>query len=138
MSTQTDIRNALKTLLVSAGVFTSAKIYLGKFDAVSPDKLPMCRIYPEGGTKERDSTVSGYDDTFTCIIEVQAKQTAAKKVDAILEDYDDVITDVIRGDDTLGGVVEDVEVVNASYAFDASTESVTGSVSLTVTCRYYT
>lgn len=108
MTTRTDIRSALKTII--EGVEGITTVYLGRRRSIPETALPAACIYVESENKEPDTLNSGeYTRTLTLVTEIHVQANSAEAAETLLDTLCDRRETAIAADETLGGLVERID-----------------------------
>jgi len=129
MPVRTQIRERIKELIKEI----IPCVTLNDFDA--SQVLPRARIYPLSSQLER-SSMSSHLDTYSVVIDVEAKDEIGKPIANTLEGYEESIVAKLReSDSTLDEMLLIYEPASAEYSFDSSGGAELGNVAITVECQ---
>lgn len=114
MPTRNDIRTALQTII--EGIDGVTEVYIGRRRSIPAHKLPAACIYMEREEKEEETVGTElYARRITVATEIHVRANNAEAAELLLDQYCADRESAVLADDTLGGLVERIELESDEY-----------------------
>lgn len=131
-------REFVRDQLIELGTLAKDRVAIGKVAPTWIEDLPAILIFPISEAVRRfDEAPKRYQREFSLSIECLAKGDDGDQLDEILEVMAETVENFIELDETLGGLVDRVELRSSEYEYEEQAQSPTGSLILNYAVRYY-
>lgn len=131
------IREYVKAILLELGTPAGDQVFIGRTVPTWDEHLPVILLYPSSENIERfDEGPKTYKREFSLTIECNTKGDDDDDLDLKLEELSDRVEALMEIDETLGGIIDRVELRSAEYQAELDGSSPIGSVRLLYNCRF--
>lgn len=132
------IRERIRDILIETGTPAQKNVSIGRTRSSWVENLPAIVIYPSPESVERfNEAPKNYQRNFSISIECQASGDTDDDLDYNLEVLGERVEDIMEVDETLGGLVDRLELKSVDYQTEPDGQSPTGSIVLGYNIRYY-
>ena len=136
------IREAIQSELTGLTT-TGSNVFVSRAYPVNDESLPCLKIYNGPDEMVPEASSMGDNRAYNLAIIIEVKVRPAADVDDGLTNYDDLLDTIcaevqaaLTADDTLGGLVKDMDLVSTEFEADDETENETGSATMVWSSLY--
>lgn len=132
------IREYVRDILINTGTPANKNIRVGRTAPNWIENIPAINIFPSNEAVQRfNEAPKDYRREFALAIECIAGGNNDDDLDYNLEVMAERVEDIMEIDETLGGLVDRIELQNVEYQAEPDGQSPTGAVVLTYNVRWY-
>jgi hypothetical protein len=141
MSTRTDIRNAIGTALINAGVVVTANVLRGRHNTIASISFPSCAVYAIHEDVEIRTLSPNNRDQYRqlqVVVEYFTAATSITPIDDLFDAGSAAVEAAILADVTLGGKCRDTHLTSVDYVIEPDENQQWGVARHNLTCIYLT
>lgn len=141
MSTRTDIRNAIGTALINAGVVVTANLLKGRNNTIASVSFPSCAVYAVHEDIEVRTLTPNHRDQYRqlqVVVEYFTAATSTTGIDDLFDTGSAAVEAAVLADVTLGGKTRDTHLTSVDYVIEPDENQSWGVARHNFTCIYLT
>lgn len=141
MSTRTDIRNAIGTALINAGVVVTANLLQGRNNTIASVSFPSCAVYAVHEDIEVRTLAPNHRDQYRqlqVVVEYFTAATSTTGIDDLFDTGSAAVEAAVLADVTLGGKTRDTHLTSVDYVIEPDENQQWGVARHNFTCIYLT
>jgi len=141
MSTRTDIRNAIGTALINAGVVVTANVLRGRNNTIASISFPSCAVYAIHEDVEIRTLSPNNRDQYRqlqVVVEYFTAATSPTAIDDMFDAGSAAVEAAILADVTLGGKCRDTHLTSVDYVIEPDENTQWGVARHNFNCIYLT
>lgn len=141
MSTRTDIRNAIGTALINAGVIVTANLLKGRNKTIASISFPSAAVYAINEQIEVRTLSPNHRDQYRqlqVVVEYFTTATSTTLIDDLFDSGSAAVEAAILADVTLGNKCRDTHLTSVDYVIEPDENQQWGVARHTFNCIYLT
>jgi len=131
-------REYVREILISTGTQAGEQVSIGRTKPEWIENLPAIAIYPANEAVQRfNEAPKDYRREFSLAIECLAVGNDDDDLDLALEEMGERVENIMEVDETLGGLVDQIELRSVEYQTEPDGQSPSGALILNYAVLYY-